>query len=280
MPRHVGAPHETGKASGIIFADVVEFLDFAEATMQTGRGKARQDDVDAEWAGGTAAEARARALRGWPEVSGQVRDLFDRLEAIETTRPEWTPSPVGAFPVVGDCLVGHPLPMRRRVNQRDALAPITVGLDLTLWHAHEPELVTARGVATLALVNHLSAVRPVRLVALGVWSKSHARTTAELFAVSFPVGHAPVNLAAACGILASPPLYRNHAITLAVGTCHTMPRGGPLPPDKYTAEVKELLGMSPEDLIIEAGQAVKMAADPEAWIRRTIAGHIGALADA
>ena len=259
--------HPGGSDSAVLFDSVREWLEECKTTR---RGKDLMDDPERnEWAEGTVAEARERALAGDPETARKVADQFAALEnRIEAPRRGWMPAPLGAFPVPGDALAGHPLAMRRPVDSRTTAAPITVAHDLTLWTRHKAELVRKRGIATLALVNHLSRIRPVQLVCCAFWGKEYGGR--HIFGFAFPMGHAPVNLSVACGIMASPPLYRHQAINFAVDTVPTMPDGAPLPHDKYAATAKRLLGLKPTDLLIRAANADEVTKDPEAWINQSL----------
>lgn len=146
------------------FDDAAECSEHMSANLQQPNG--RSWETAPSWYGGESARKAADyAVSGNDRLVSLAQEFLDKIEhsGIETTRHEWEPSVVGAYPVVGDFLAGRPDCMRRRYERQGERAPVRVVVDTTSSAGIDAEQLQRRGAAILAFVMALAQERPVEL---------------------------------------------------------------------------------------------------------------------
>lgn len=96
------------------------------------------------------------------EKSDKYLAKYEEMD-LATMRPQWHDEVVGERPNIQAHIAGHPLAMRRRSREDNAMAPLAIIVDLTTSAALSTEQIMKRGACVLALVRILSARRPVEL---------------------------------------------------------------------------------------------------------------------
>ncbi len=119
----------------------------------------------------------------------------------------------GAVPNVPAYLAGHPLTMRRRQRTQSEQAPLTLVLDTCVSAGITPNQIMERGVAILAMVRALSAVRPIELYigwTLGMYGTRPDGAKGSDCANSgfVRIDTAPLDLARSCYALTHPSFLR------------------------------------------------------------------------
>lgn len=156
-------PHDAAKTDHFAMADTDGMA--AVAAIVT-----RGQEDRASWCGGmTVEQANAAARDGWKEgvsASDAMLAKFDDL-SFETRRWKTIDTVCGGAPNVGAFLAGSPVAMRRRERTASELAPLTVFCDVVASAGIKAQDMQKRGVALLALVRALGAVRPVTVYAVG-----------------------------------------------------------------------------------------------------------------
>ena len=226
-----------------------------------------------DWTGNlNTAETKRRARFGDDSNVPKANELLDRLQgAVETPRAVWRPDVGGAYAVVPEYLMGIPDSMRSRRRTRDAASPITVYASIMASAGVDAGQMMARGIAVLALVLKLQAVRPITLYAVCPWSHS-------TLVIEIPTR--PLSIAHAAFALSHPAFFRRlgHMVLYATGDSNTA-----METDAY---VPTRLEMRPTDLYIGSGVAVdsqgfaatqyqNMLADPVRWINELVQKYAG-----
>lgn len=129
----------------------------------------REKDTEgsSSWLGGTHEDALRYCREGDLSKVEDAERLVDRLDLeIDTnaTRPMWTPSVVGSFPLVPAFLAGTPEAMLARTDVPDARGEVEIWANTTVSGACTSADMKRRGVVALAFAMALSRVRNVKLV--------------------------------------------------------------------------------------------------------------------
>jgi hypothetical protein len=240
------------------------FRDAAEVAAAYKRLPDRSDPSPG-WAKGTLDDARRHATTGALELVKRTWPRFERLSNIPTPRPVWVPAVCGAFPVVPQAIIGDPAAMRTRVNDARDSHPVRIFLEVAVSAGIKAHTIEARGAAVVALANRLGELRPVEL-----WGHFGMSGTSgkPAFSVLWKVGHAPLNLAASLGALASAPFVRWIAYNAGEQRQrHCLWR----PPWDSEAGIREQVGAGPSDLVFPGGHLNDpLTNEPENFIERTI----------
>lgn len=169
----------------------------------------------ADWYGGTAAQLQARIDAGDSAATAAYDRLLGRMENVgfATTRFATVAAIAGGAPCVPAYLAGNPLAMRRRVKVIDDAAPLAVVVDIGVSASVKTDTIRRRGAAALALVRLLAATRPVTLWAVtGQQIERYTdHPTDTAFAVQ--IDTAPLDVARAAWLLASPDAFRRAAFS-------------------------------------------------------------------
>jgi hypothetical protein len=88
---------------------------------------------------------------------------FEQVIRVETSRFETVNAVAGGVANVPAFLAGHPMAMRQRRRVDSALGPLTVLVDVTTSAHISEQTIERRGIAVLALIRALAAVRPIDL---------------------------------------------------------------------------------------------------------------------
>lgn len=204
----------------VVFETMAEF---AEAMREVWNGKPKRNpnpylprwDQKDSWAGGKSPEdnhtmVTAGDLSAVPK-SDAMLSKFEALSIVTNGR-ETIDDVVGAIPNVPAFINGAPLSMRRRSANKDEKAPLAIVVDLVCSAGVDADAMHKRGVAVLALVRALSAVRPVELwLTCGVdpaATDHEGRHTSALWPL-IRVDTSPLDLARAAPALTEVGIARN-----------------------------------------------------------------------
>ena len=232
----------------------------------------RHDSAGSSWYGGISYQtALDLATSGDDTLVSQAQLLFDALEAqLDTPQGEWTASPIGAYPIVPEALAGLPDCMRRRVEVSNDHAPVTVYVSTTCSASVDAEAMLKRGVAILALVMKLQAIRPVKLVLL---AELHGSSDGQCIQ-AIEVNSQPLDLATACYALTAVGFARHLTYSLAReldgfnGSWPNSYHGGG---SRWERHIREYLDMQEQDLYIGAARSWDEAlSNPVAWVNAHI----------
>lgn len=236
----------------------------------------------AEWTGGPIDNAVAVINNGLPANSRQMKAASDLIEKVDATlhgrkKDTWEPNVAGAFPVVGEYLMGLPLHMRDRRKVENNLAPVTVAVEVSVSDGVDEYALAQRGAAICALVMKLNEVRPTELHIFGTIKVSGfdvttwiARVHSQPISLAHAVGYMTtkemarmINFSACCDMLGDP----KSTCTGSIGWGHGYP-GKP-----RETVLRRVLGLNPHDIIIQGGylpDQEMMRSNPVAWIHKQL----------
>lgn len=162
------------------------------------------------WAGSTPAETQARLDAGSAKATAACDRLLGQMESVgfATSRFATVAAVAGGAPCVPAYLAGNPLAMRRRVKISDDAAPLAVVVDIGVSASVQAATIERRGAAALALVRLLAATRPVTLWAVVGQRASLYSDHATDAAFGVQIETAPLDVARAAWLLASPDAFR------------------------------------------------------------------------
>lgn len=157
-------------------------------------------------------ESAALCRTGDLSAVSKTDDLLSQLESIIPQSQAWQviAAPVGAVPHVPNFIAGNPCSMRLRVRTRKEAAPLSIVVDLACSAGIGASDVHKRGVAILALVRGLAAVRPVELWA-GCSIDSHGTDAVHIYT---QIETAPLDLARAAHVLTHASVPRSIIYTI------------------------------------------------------------------
>lgn len=165
---------------------------------------------DNAWAGSTPAETQGRLDAGSAKATAACDRLLGQMESVgfATSRFATVAAVAGGAPCVPAFLAGNPLAMRRRVKISDDAAPLAVVVDIGVSASVKAATIERRGAAALALVRLLAATRPVTLWAVVGQRASLYSDHATDAAFGVQIETAPLDVARAAWLLASPDAFR------------------------------------------------------------------------
>ena len=168
---------------------------------------------NSKWSGSTPAETQARLDAGSAKATAACDRLLSRMEAVgfATSRFATVAAVAGGAPCVPAYLAGSPLAMRRRVKISDDAAPLAVVVDIGVSASVQAATIERRGAAALALVRLLAATRPVTLWAVAGLRVCLYSDHATDAAFGVQIETAPLDVARAAWLLASPDAFRRAA---------------------------------------------------------------------
>ncbi len=168
---------------------------------------------DNKWSGGTPVETQARLDAGSAKATAACDRLLGQMESVgfATSRFATVAAVAGGAPCVPAYLAGNPLAMRRRVKISDDAAPLAVVVDIGVSASVKAATIERRGAAALALVRLLAATRPVTLWAVSGQNISRYSDHATDAAFGVQIETAPLDVARAAWLLASPDAFRRAA---------------------------------------------------------------------
>lgn len=251
----------------------------AEAGVMTKYSHAGQ----ASWWGGDSLSTLAtKCVAGETKHVSAAEQMLDQLrDEIEVPRPQWSQSPFGAFPNVGEFLAGEMDCMRLMISDPSQTSPIRIWFDPTSSAAIDHADLVKRGTAVLALTMALSQIRPIEL-----WTYSDLDAHGKgLSLICAKIQTAPLMLSEACFAMCNPGYARGLTYGLAearMGFNGMWGFGDYCADATERAEImRECLGASKDDIIIP-GISVKdeLVKDPLSFIRREIRRHTAMLEEA
>lgn len=244
-----------------------------------GSGWAKESGSD--WTDGESFEtAKYKMANGDDSYAHMADALLEKISDLAEGVPvrEWSPSPIGAYPVVPEFLTGRPDCMRV-MSTTGELSPVKIVISTTCSAGLDKETMTRRGVAVLALVMKLQQIRPVELYVL-VEGNGGYKGDRNVFQM-IKLDTKPLSIAHACFALANVGFAR--ALTYVhLREYHNW--DGEWPRDynssgrgSYGAMVRRECQMTPEDLWIPSSYLSdsKLINDPVGWVNEQLARYSG-----
>jgi hypothetical protein len=180
-----------------------------------------------------------------PEAERYIEQLNTDMEV---KRPEWIPSPAGAFPSVPDYCRGLPCSMRRQSFEPNDNAKINIIVTTTCSGGIDAKTQAKRGAAILALIIKLAAARPIALYHLAT---THGVDNGETLLLT-ELNTAPLDLASACYVLTSAGFDRyitHHVAYHLNGFNGSWPKNYEGKEEQFYRELIPRLGFNPADTI-------------------------------
>jgi hypothetical protein len=244
---------------------------------------ADQLDRERDWLGGSRRAALDKSIHGDRTNLAAAQAMmaeFDNVVSREAV--EEVAEVFGCYPCIPEVLNGEPECMRMPVAMRSEGAPLRIVIDLTTSGGIGHEDIATRGVAALALVWQLSAVRPVELevcAALGGGERRSGTGNDRVCVASVRINTAPLDLATACYMITSPGFHRGLLYdVLEVFNCgggwpnlDGCPYGQMSHPDSIARMTAVVAADSGDEVLflpalsMYESEAVK---NPRAWIKR------------
>lgn len=224
------------------------------------------------WCGGLdTVTTRRHARLGEDSNVPKANALLDKLQgSVQTPRRRWSPNVCGGYVCVPEYLQGVPDCMRHRRPVLDAASPITVYASIMASCGVDADTMMRRGIAILALVLKLQAIRPISLYAVCPW-------IGTTLVIEIPTK--PLSIAHAAFALSHPAYFRRlgHDVLYSTGDECTV-----IANDTSAAR---RLNMRPHDLYVGTGVSsldwhgeakskyATVLQDPVGWINETIKAH-------
>lgn len=210
-----------------------------------------------------------RALEGDPRVVPQAEALLRKVESsIELPTTEWTPSVVGAYPMVPDALAGVPDAMRTRTRIASEQVPLNICVFGSFSQGVDAQGYKQRGIAILALVLALQRVRPITLEVFNIGKNDYVNAAV--------INTSPMDLATASVFLSSSHCMATifYGLEYAYTGDVTWPaRYSPFSSTGRSAYLNWLrgpLGLKDTDLLIEPAFFYDFERDQAAWINKQV----------
>ena len=253
-------------------ANIVRYETYSDFLAVASSGNcARHDDYRSSWFNGETAEQSLNfAQYGNDSLVPEAEKLLESIQDVYggTETNQWEPSPCGAYPIVPEYLNGSPTCMRQMLPVGE-VSPVCIYVCTTCSAAVTPEQIKKRGIAILALVMKLQAIRPVELF---VTAETDG-TGGDVIQV-IPIESKPLSLAHATYCLTSAGFVRRLTYGIANEKYNSCGSWG-IMYDKlgssYPEWLKGQLGCSPSDLYIKSAHCDdSMLSDPVAWVNREL----------
>jgi hypothetical protein len=219
--------------------------------------------------------ALRKMTHGDDAYAAMADELLDKLADLSEGAPvrEWAPGAIGAYCVVPEAIMGLPQCMRQLAPAGE-LSPVKIVISSTCSAGVDKRVMTERGVAILALLQKLQAIRAVELYILVEGNEGGAGNLFQMIRVDTK----PLSVAHACFALANVGFARG--LTYA-HMHHYHGWNGSWPAEYgragYNALVREAVDMTPEDLWIPSSYMTDslLSRDPVAWVNRHLARFSG-----
>lgn len=228
------------------------------------------------WFGGLSfQQAIDLTLKGDDSLVPKAMAILDQLEAcLETTARQWSASPIGAYPIVPEFLVGLPDCMRRRVEVTSDIAPISLYVSTACSASLSCDALLKRGVAILALVLKLQAIRPVNLFLMA----EDGGRKGDLIQI-IEVNSKPLDLATVCFALTNAGFARRLTFGLAnevIGFMGEWPSNYQGGDESWESFLRPFIGLETQDLYIRGARDWDaMITDPITWVNTQVAQACG-----
>ena len=221
------------------------------------------------------------AMRGCDASAARAAALIDQF-ADEIATVTWADEATvaGCYPVVAEFLAGEPECMRLPSLVASDAAPLSVYVDITSSWTVEPDALERRGAAIMALVQALSAHRPVTLQIgmLAQFKGEYGKTSG----VRVCINTSPLDVASTAFAMSDASFARR----IMYGAAHkhdfyfspfpdfVMSCRRDLHGEECKAAFAEALGLAGDVLIVPPIlDDDKLAADPVAWLKTTLAKY-------
>ena len=243
--------------------------------LESLRGAVSASRSASDWTDGESwTSAMHKMAYGDDTYAAMADKLLDEIAEVSEGIPvrEWNPSPMGAYAVVPEFIMGFPTCMRT-IAPSGELSPVKIVVSSTCSGGIDKSTMTKRGVAILALVRKLQMLRPVELYILV--EGNDEKESDNLFQL-IRLDTKPLSVAHACFALANVGFARQ--LTYAHmhhyhGWHGDWPRS--YRHSDYEAIVRRECEMSPEDLWIKSSHMFDslLADNPVAWVNQQIARY-------
>lgn len=248
-----------------VFDDMTEYANYARGIKNPNGWSRSREKV---------AECADKVMQGDLSLVDASDRLMAKLEGaveFETRAMATVDAMTGGVPNIGAYLAGNPLNMRQRRRVMSQAAPLNVIVDLTTSAGISNEAIKRRGACILAFVRIISAIRPVSLY-VGT-ALDHGKVAC---ASAMRVETSPLDLARAAYCMMSGDYQRvlSYAVTAEISEyCGNWPYNNI---DFYRRRIHEFwarfLSLEAEDtLAIAPLYLTDEFAEPETWLRRTLA---------
>jgi hypothetical protein len=235
------------------------------------------------WSGGSFESNMDKLAHGDMSVVDEANAIIDQLKDAQVFTvgiPVMRSSVVGFIPNVPAAIIGHPKDMWRRdiEDNTNLNAPLTIYTEVVVSGGVEHEELMRRGVAVLAFVLAMQAIRPVELYTINMLGGGRA-----CYGTVTKIETKPLDLARAAYMLTSTGYARALAFSSAYamsnqvhGDCSGQWPWGSNPQNReYEPAMREMLGMQPEDIFLCGAFLYDKLAltDPVAWVKQMIEKH-------
>lgn len=245
-----------------------EFDDYRGIADKAISSRSTWSDDGSKWFGYlTYAQAMEGMTVGQESLVPKAEALLEKIDAaVETPHCEWLPSIYGAYPIVPEYLANSPECMRHKTQVPTDVAPVSVYVSTTCSGSIEDDVMLARGVAILALIMKLQAIRPIDLYML---AETHGQTDGEFLQV-IHIPTQPLNISVAAFVLGRVGWARHLTYSVArmldkFNGC--WPRNYAMGDSAWVSHVRETLNMQPHDLYIGAAREWDdMVTKPVEWV--------------
>lgn len=216
-----------------------------------------------------------KARKGIPRHNDAINALVDKVQCeLPAMQDAWVPSVSGPVPIVPAAIAGLPDNMLRLEQQETTGVPLRIFVSVCLSGGCGPDVIAQRGIAINALLQSVSARRPVELCIFGDMGDagSHGMCTPVI-----RIQAMPLDVATLTGALTDPDFLRT--LLFAYAYKHSPWTGqwawgtSPTDPDAQ-AKTRAALGCAPDDLVILGAylsESDLIIRDPMAWVQEQIA---------
>lgn len=212
-------------------------------------------------------ESLKHARYGQPELVKRAEKLLEQMPIPETEGLVYQMSPMGAYLVVPEYLVGFPMSMRSKQYVPDEGKPIRVFANGFLSAGISLEQGLKRGLTIAALIMRLQQTHPIELTILGAHGGYGNNDPDVDTLMTVNVGVLPIDLSVLTFLLASPSCYRNLFLTTNCLYDGKFRHSLSAKPN----DVKKALGIGESDLYVHSlVLGDELTNDPIAWIQKQI----------
>lgn len=219
-------------------------------------------------------ESALQAARdGNPSCNGEIASLVDKVSvSLPSTQDAWVNDVAGVCPVVPMAIAGLPDNMLRMEQQETSGVPLRIFVSVCLSAGCSVKIVRQRGIAINALLQAVSARRPVELMIFGDMGGSGYIVTPVIRVQSMPLDQSTLT-----GALTDERFLR--VLMFAYAYEHAKWGGGwawNTQPTEGRAQklTREALGANPDDLLIYGAflsESDLIIKDPLAWVQQQVA---------
>lgn len=170
------------------------------------RACAAVENSSLDWRGGeTYEDSRRLLIKGDTSNVAHASLLLDQLlDSVEVPVQLWQQSVAGYIPCVPAVLAGHPEAFLRPIDEESDSSPIRVYASVGCSAGISAADLTKRGIAILALVIKLQAIRPVEL-----WVTDDSGGSNYALFSCLRIETSPLDLSTAAYVLTSAGFFRN-----------------------------------------------------------------------